>query len=128
MPKTRIRKNDVVQVIAGRGAGKMSGTPEDRGKRGKVLSVDREAGRVTVQGLKMVFRHQKKSRDPNRPNLGRIEKEAPIAISNLMVVCPKCDAPTRIGVRMESQERAGKTKAKRIRVCKGCGADIPEHE
>ena len=129
MPKTRIRKNDIVQVIAGRGVGKKSGSSEDRGKRGKVLSVDRDAGRATVQGLKMVFRHQKQSRDPNRPNLGRIEKEAPIAISNLMVVCPKCDAPTRIGVRVESQERAGgSTKTKRIRVCKSCGADLPERE
>ena len=129
MPKTRIRKNDIVQVIAGRGVGKMSGSTEERGKRGKVLSVDRDAGRATVQGLKMVFRHQKQSRDPNRPNQGRIEKEAPIAISNLMVVCPKCDAATRMGVRLEAQERAGgSAKTKRIRVCKRCGADIPERE
>ncbi len=125
--KTRIRKNDTVQVMAGRGSGKVkadSGT--DRGQRGKVLEIDRDKNRAKVQGIKMIFRHLKQSRDPQKPGGGRIEKEGSIALSNLMIVCPKCDEATRIGTRLETQEReGGKVKTKRVRVCKKCGADIP---
>ncbi|MBN2711445.1 MAG: 50S ribosomal protein L24 [Planctomycetes bacterium] len=129
--KTRIRKNDIVQVIAGSGSGKISiKDGEDakaRGTRGKVISVDREKGRAIVQGVKMVFKHQRASQDPSRPNLGRIEKESPIDVSNLLLVCPKCDEATRIGIRTEKHEREnGKVKASRVRVCKKCGADVPE--
>lgn len=125
--KTHIRKNDRVQIMTGRGSGKVAAASgEERGKRGKVLEIDRVSGRAKVQGLRMVFRHQKQSRDPNRPGGGRIEKEAPIALSNLMIVCPKCDEATRIGIRMEEVERDGQKKTKRIRVCKKCKADIPE--
>ena len=122
--KTRIRKNDRVQIMAGRGAGTLRGG--DQGRRGKVLSVDRDTGRATVQGLRMVYRHQKRSRDPNRPGGGRIEKEAPIALASLMIVCPKCDEATRVGIRTEETQRDGHVKTKRIRVCKRCGADIPD--
>ena len=127
--KTRIRKNDVVQVISGRGTGKRAADAGDeRGKRGKVLSVDRVTNRAVVQGIRVVYRHLKQSRDPNRPGGGRVEKDGAVHLSNLMLVCPKCDAPTRIGIRMETQERGERTKTKRIRVCKKCGVDIPEHE
>ncbi len=129
--KTRIRKNDIVQVISGGDGGRRhADTPEqekDRGKRGKVLSVDRDSGRATVEGVRMVFKHQRSSRDPNRPNLGRVEKEAPIDLSNLALVCPKCDKATRIGMRLETHQReGGKNKIRRVRTCKKCGADIPE--
>ncbi len=125
--KTHIRKNDRVQIMKGRGAGTVKGDGgADRGQRGKVLEVDREAGRAKVQGLRMVYRHQKQSRDPNRPGGGRIQKEAPIALANLMIVCPKCDEPTRIAIRVEEVERDGQKKMKRVRVCKKCRADIPE--
>ena len=129
--RTRIRRNDIVQVISGRGAGKRSvGESEDvkdRGVRGKVLNVDTDRGRALVQGVKMVYKHQRASQDPSRPNLGRVEKESPIALSNLMLVCPKCDEATRISIRSEQHETGeGKSKNKRIRVCKKCGADIPE--
>ncbi|MDR0361280.1 MAG: 50S ribosomal protein L24 [Planctomycetota bacterium] len=130
MVKTRIRKNDIVQVVSGRGSGKMKAdSGQDRGKRGKVLEVDKVKGRAKVQGLKMVFRHLKQSKDPQKPGGGRIEKEAPIALANLMLVCPKCDEPTRIGIRLEKQEReGGKVKTRRIRVCKKCGADILDRD
>lgn len=125
--KTHIRRNDRVQIIAGGGSGAVkSKSGEERGKRGKVIEVDRLSGRAKVQGLRMVFRHLRQSRDPNRPGGGRITKEAPIALSNLMLVCPKCDEATRVGVRLEEVERDGKKKTNRIRVCKRCGADIPE--
>ena len=129
--RTRIRRNDTVQVIGGEGTGRRriaaGEDPKLRGLRGKVLRVDQDAGTATVQGIKMVFKHQRASRDPSRPGGGRIEKESPIHLSNLMLICPACDQATRVGVRLERHERAGgAVKAKRIRVCKKCGADVPE--
>lgn len=131
MIKTRIRQHDIVQVIAGRGAGARhakDGGGDARGVRGKVLEIDRERGRALVQGAKIVYKHQRVNRnDPNAPKVGRVEKEASIQLSNLMVVCPSCDKATRIGIRTEEVERAdGTKKIRRIRVCKACGADIPE--
>ncbi|MCC8109702.1 MAG: 50S ribosomal protein L24 [Planctomycetes bacterium] len=124
--KTRIRKNDSVQVMAGSDGGKVAAdSGNDRGKRGKVLEIDREKNRAKVQGGKMIYRHLPVSKDPNKPGGGRIQKEAYVNLSNLAVVCPKCDAATRIGIREEKQERdGGKVKTKRIRVCKKCGGDI----
>ncbi len=124
--KTRIRKNDIVQVMAGSDGGKVAAdSGNDRGKRGKVLEIDREKNRAKVQGVKMIYRHLPVSKDPNKPGGGRIQKEAYVNLSNLAVVCPKCDAATRIGIREEKQERdGGKVKTKRIRVCKKCGGDI----
>ncbi len=128
--KTRIRKNDIVQVLAGSEGGKVAAdSGSDRGKRGKVIEVDRNKNRAKIQGVKMVFRHLPQSKDPNRPGGGRIEKEAYISLSNLALVCPKCDEATRVGVRSEKQEReGGKVKTKRVRVCKKCGADIIERD
>ncbi|MCC7265283.1 MAG: 50S ribosomal protein L24 [Candidatus Latescibacteria bacterium] len=80
-----IRKGDLVQVISG----------NDKGKRGKVLSVSREKNRAIVEGIRMMKRHTRPTqRDPQG---GIVEREATIHISNLMVVCPKTDAPTRVG-------------------------------
>lgn len=130
--RTRIRKNDLVQVIRGKGAAgrKRRIAPGEDAKdlavRGRVLRVDRVRGRAIVQGAKLVYKHQRASRDPSKPNLGRIEKEAPIPLSNLMLVCPKCDQATRIGIRLVSREIPGKkAKMRRIRICKKCGAEIP---
>ena len=130
MVKTRIRKNDIVQVMAGSDGGKAAADAgSERGKRGKVLEIDRVKNRAKVQGVRMVFRHLKQSKDPNKPGGGRIEKEAFIPLPNLMLVCPKCDAATRTGIRAEKQEReGGKVKTRRIRTCKKCGADILERD
>jgi large subunit ribosomal protein L24 len=115
--KTRIRKNDIVEVNAG----------ASNGKRGKVLDVDRNKGRALVEGLNMVYRHQRLNRDPNQPNQGRVQKEASINLSNLMVVCSECDAATRLSIREDTKEDAqGRTRTRRVRVCKKCGKDIPE--
>ena len=79
-----IRRDDIVQVISG----------NDKGKQGKVLSVLKDKKRVLVEGVRMMKRHTRPSqRDPQG---GIIEREAPIHVSNLMVVCPKTGAPTRI--------------------------------
>lgn len=83
-----IRKNDVVAVIAG----------NDRGKTGEVLDVDYSVGRVVVQGVNRVYRHLKPSRQ--HPQGGRIQKEMPINISNVLPVDPKTNQPTRVGFRI----------------------------
>ncbi len=129
--KKRIRKNDIVQVINGADSGKRTvarGEDEKlRGKRGKVLIVDNKAERAYVEGCKMVFKHQRQGNDPSQATGGRIEREAAIKLSNLMVVCPKCDEATRISIRSETGEDAeGHPRIRRIRVCKKCGSDIPE--
>jgi large subunit ribosomal protein L24 len=128
--KTRIRRNDIVQVRSGSEGGRIrADAGDERGKRGKVLEVDRVGNRAKVQGLNKVFRHLPKSKDPAKPGGGRIEKEAFISLSRLMLVCPKCDEATRVGVRLEKQEReGGKVKTHRVRVCKKCGADILERD
>ena len=125
MAKIRIHKGDVVQIIAGKGAGTIRGDEASRGKRGKVLEVDVKAGRAKVQGLRMIFRHQKLSRDPNRPGGGRVEREGSIELSDLMLVCQKCGEATRTGMRLDRKTVEGRDKTIRVRVCKRCKADMP---
>ncbi|MBW8268155.1 50S ribosomal protein L24 [Caldovatus aquaticus] len=84
----KIRKGDRVQVLSGR----------DRGKRGEVISVMPKEQRALVRGVNMVKRHQK-PRGLNQPG-GIIEKEAPIHLSNLALIDPKSDRPTRVGFRV----------------------------
>ncbi len=106
--RTGIRRNDTVKVIAGK----------DRGKQGRVLSVDYKTGKVLVEGVQMVKRHTRPN--PAKQIKGGIaERESPIAISNLMVVCPTC-GPSRIGHKVET---AG-GKAHRTRICRKCGAPL----
>jgi large subunit ribosomal protein L24 len=103
-----LRKNDIVKVIAGK----------DKDKQGRVLSVDRKTGRVLVEGVQTVKRHTKPN--PQRQIKGGIaERESPISVSNLMIVCPTC-GPSRIGHRVETS--GGKTR--RVRVCRKCGAPL----
>ena len=82
-----IKLDDIVEVITG----------DDRGQRGKVLAVDHQAGKVIVEGVNRVYKHVRRSQ--RNPQGGRLSKEMPILISNVMVVCPKTDKPTRIGFR-----------------------------
>ncbi len=91
--KTRIRKGDTVVVIAGR----------DRGKSGKVLSVDRAAGKLTVEKVNMIKRHTKPNQKVKQG--GILEREAPLAISNVMYLCPVTQKPTRLGVRRQEDGR-----------------------
>jgi len=86
--KIRLRKGDLVEVISGR----------DAGKRGKILKVIREKGRVIVQGVGFIKRHTKPN--PQRNIKGGIaEREAPIHVSNVMVVSPEADRRSRIGFK-----------------------------
>ena len=103
----KIRHDDNVIVIAGK----------DKGKTGKVLRTDPGRDRVYVEGLNMVKRHQRPV--PGRPNLqvGVIEKEGPIHISNVAIVDPKDKKPTRVGIRRDDEGR-------RMRVTKRSGAEL----
>ena len=95
MAKLRIRADDTVVVISGK----------DKGKTGRVLRVDPKAERVFVEGLNIVKRHQRPV--AGRPNLqvGVIEKEGPIHVSNVALADPKDGRPTRVGVRRTESGR-----------------------
>ncbi len=97
----RVKKEDTVLVIAGK----------EKGKKGRVLAVLPSKERVIVEKINIIKRHMK----PNRKYTqgGIIEKEAPIHISNVMLLCPKCNKPTRIGNRLLES-------GKKVRVCKKC--------
>jgi len=86
--KSRIRKGDTVVVISGR----------ERGKTGKVLSVDLGAGKVVVEKLNVIKRHTKPNQKAKQG--GILEREAPLQISNVMYLCPVTQKPTRVGIRM----------------------------
>jgi large subunit ribosomal protein L24 len=106
--RIEIRRNDTVEVIAGK----------DKGKRGRVLSVDTKTGKVLVEGVQTVKRHTRPN--PSKQIKGGIaERESPIAVSNLKILCPAC-GPVRIGHKLET---AG-GKARRIRICRKCGAPL----
>jgi len=98
--KYKLRKEDLVQVIAGK----------DKGKQGKILKIDREKGRVIVAGLNMIKKAMKKKNQQDRGGIAEIE--AAIDISNVMIVCKKC-GPVKIGYKID-----GDTKK---RVCRKCG-------
>ncbi len=100
-----IRKGDEVQIIAGK----------DRGKRGRVTAVHPAAGRVVVEGLNIVKR-AKKANPAKREQGGLIEMPAPLHVSKVMVVCPRCGKPTRVGHHVDAD-----TKERR---CKHCGEAI----
>ena len=100
--RMRIRKNDLVEVITGR----------DRGKRGKVLVVLPDKGRLLVQGVNFIKRH-------TRPNPGKnvkggiVEREASLHASNVQLVCPECGAQTRVGHKILGDGR-------KVRICRKC--------
>jgi large subunit ribosomal protein L24 len=103
-----IRRNDLVKVIAGK----------DKGKEGRVLSVDYKTAKALVEGVQMVKRHTRPN--PAKQIKGGIaERESTIAISNLMIVCPSC-GPARIGHKVDTSG----AKVHRTRVCRKCGAAL----
>ena len=112
MNSLNVKKGDTVVVISGK----------DKGKKGKIMVAQPDDERVIVQGAAMVTRHVK-PRKQGQPG-GRIEKEGPIHASNVMLVCPKCDKPTRIAHKLKEVEISGEKKQKSVRVCKKCGKVI----
>jgi large subunit ribosomal protein L24 len=98
-----IKTNDTVQVITG----------EDRGTRAKVLRVDRQTGKLVVEGVNRVYKHVRRSQ--KNPQGGRLSKEMPIQMSNVLLVCDKCGAATRLGTRRTPD-------GSKERFCKKCKA------
>lgn len=103
--KTHLKVNDRVEVITGR----------DKGRVGKVIKVDRANGRAVVEKVNVIKRHTKPSQLNQQG--GIIEKEAALAISNLMLICPKCAQTSRIG-------RKSLEDGSKIRVCKKCKESV----
>ena len=118
--KLKVKKGDLVQILSGK----------DRGKQGRVIEARPSERRVVVENLNIVKRHTRPRpiKDSSRmggPQIqpgGIIEKPAPIDVSNVMVVCPTCKLPTRVGVAV----KAVKGEQVKVRVCKrdGCGQEI----
>jgi large subunit ribosomal protein L24 len=107
--KVKIRKGDTVEII--------SGKLEDKGKRGEVIKVLPDEHRVVIQSINIRKKHQRQVQTQGRTvNPGIIEFEAPLDISNVMLVCPKCGEATRVGLQRENSETR--------RICKHCQALI----
>mgnify|MGYP000883082673 FL=1 len=120
MAKMKIKKNDLVQVIAGRSQAKGG----DRGKQGRVIEVYPETNRVLVEGINRVTKHTKAG-DNQGVNTGGIQVvEAPIHVSNVAIVDPETKKPTRIRTRVETVERDGRRKTQRTRVSVRSGKDL----
>lgn len=96
----KIRKDDQVEIITGK----------DRGKRGKVLRTVTSTGRVVVEGLNLVKKHSRPRKSGEKGQ--RVEIPAPINVSNVMMVCPGCGKPTRVGFSVKGEVKS--------RVCRKC--------
>jgi large subunit ribosomal protein L24 len=108
--KVKIRKGDTVEIISGR--------LEDKGKRGEVINVMLDDRRLVVQGVNIRTKHQRQVQTQAGRQLkpGRIQFEGSIDISNVMLVCPKCGQPARVGIQRDEDGAH--------RVCKNCEAVI----
>ena len=108
-----VKAKDQVVVISGK----------DKGTKGKVVSAAPKAGKIVVEGVAMVTKHQK-PRQQGQPG-GIIKKEAFIDASNVMVICPKCGKAIRIAHKIvDVTGKDGKTTKRNVRVCRKCGAEI----
>ena len=104
----RIKKGDTVKVIAGK----------DLGQQGEVIRVLRKENRVIVERVNIIKKHQRAQQAGNRQiAAGIVEREAPLNLSNVMLVCTQCKQATRVGHRINEE-------GKKVRVCKHCKQDI----
>lgn len=103
----RVRRDDQVQVISGK----------DAGKTGRVIRVFPAEDRVLVEGLNLATKHMRVQRTrAGAQEGGIVTEEAPIHLSNVMPICPECDAPSRVGARY--------VDGVKVRVCRRCDAEI----
>ncbi|HEY4659761.1 MAG TPA: 50S ribosomal protein L24 [Gemmatimonadaceae bacterium] len=105
MRSVHVRRGDTVAVIAGK----------ERGKRGKVLRVLTADGRVLIEHVNMIKKHQRPTQKLRQG--GIIEREGPLALSNVLLVCGRCDKPVRTGIKVLADGR-------KLRVCKQCGEPV----
>jgi large subunit ribosomal protein L24 len=116
----KVRKGDLVQILTGK----------DRGKQGRVIDALPTKRKVIIENLNIVKRHTKPKPLRNTSRMGGpqiqpggvIDKPAPLPVANVMVVCPTCKLPTRVGIKVKES----KGEEVRVRVCKreGCGEEI----
>jgi large subunit ribosomal protein L24 len=105
--KLLIHKGDTVQVISG----------NDKGARGRILKAYPKTRHIVVESVNIRKKHQQaRQASGSQTQAGIVQFEAKVDVSNVMLVCPKCDKPTRVGIRRDSDVR--------VRVCKKCGEDI----
>jgi large subunit ribosomal protein L24 len=102
-----IHTGDLVQIRTGNA----------KGTRAKVLSVQPEDGKIVVEGVNRVYKHMKRSQ--KNPQGGRLSREMPISVSNVLIVCAACGKATRIGLRVDAD-------GSKVRFCKKCGANISQ--
>jgi len=100
MEMSRLKSGDLVEVVSG----------AEKGKRGKVLRVDRSSRRITVQGVNMVYKHLRKSQ--KHPQGGRIQLEAALDVSNVLLVDPKSGKPTRIRMKVDGDGKKVRVSVK----------------
>ena len=105
MRAAHVRRGDTVGVIAGK----------ERGKRGKVLRVIRDKERVLVEHVNMIKKHQRPTQKLRQG--GIIEREGPLALSNVLVICSRCDRPARTGTKIL-------TDGRKVRTCRRCNESI----
>ena len=105
MRSVHVRRGDTVAVIAGK----------ERGKRGKVLRVLTTDGRVLIEHVNMIKKHQRPTQKLRQG--GIIEREGPLALSNVLLVCGRCDKPVRTGIKVLADGR-------KLRVCKQCSEPV----
>jgi len=108
--RSRIRRGDLVMVVAG----------ADRGQQGRVLRVDHDDDKVVVEGVNLVYRHVRRSQ--KNPQGGRVRREAPVHISNVMIVDPEKNVPTRVG-RKIVDESLGARGVERFALKSGTSLD-----
>ena len=100
----KIKRGDTVEVICGK----------NKGEKGKVLKVMRKEDRVIIEQVNYIYKHLRKSQ--NHPKGGRVQKESPIAYSNVMIICPHCNRRTRTNMVFENEGE----KSEKRRSCKKC--------
>ena len=105
MAGIKIKKGDRVRVLTGK----------DRGKEGEVIRAFPDEEKVIVEGVNRVKRHTRSTRATQQA--GIIDKDLPVPVANVALVCDSCDKPTRVGYRFDDQ-------GKKIRICKRCGGDV----
>ena len=110
----KIKKGDLVVVIAGK----------DRGQQGRVLEVLKDSDRVIVEGVQRVTKPIKPGTRRDQQSGGIVHVEAPIHVSNVMLVDPETKQGTRVGYRTEQVERDGRMRTQRVRVAKRSGKDV----
>lgn len=108
----KIKTNDQVTIIAGK----------DRGKTGKVLQVFPKEGRASIEGLNLLVKHLRPQKRGDKGQ--RVEFPAPLNLSNLQLICPKCAKPTRVAYEVKEIKHDDTIKHKKFRVCKKCKKNI----